>query len=171
MQLQEVIKKLQKQFGKVYAPLKYFRGLKTPEEVERRYKRILKGSKTKSDDPKAYRPFETDKGKKIRKSSYSASFNREFPNAKSLKAKAQATGVPLDIIQEVYDKGLAAWRTGHRPGASQQAWGYARVHSFLMKGCTFYTADKYLVPKALKRMSKQNANRWLKRGSMCSKYK
>ena len=171
MQLGDEIKKVQKKFGKVYAPLKYFRGLKSPAAVERRYKRILEGSKTKSDDPKAYRPFETDKGKKVRKSSYTASFNREFPNAKSLKAKADATGVPLDIIKEVYDKGLAAWRTGHRPGASQQAWGYARVHSFLMKGCTFYTADKYLVPKALKKMSKQNANRWLKRSSMCSKYK
>lgn len=171
MQLGDEIKKIQKKYGKVYAPLKYFRGLKTPEDVEKRYKRILEGSKTKSDDPKAYRPFETDRGQKVRKSSYSAAFNKEFPRTTSLKAKAEATGVPLDVIKEVYDKGLAAWRTGHRPGASQQAWGYARVHSFLMKGCTFFTADKYLVPGALKRMSKANANRWLKRGSMCTKYK
>ncbi len=171
MQIRTEIKKVQNKFGKVYAPLKYFRGLKTPEEVEKRYKRILKGTKMNSNDPKAYKPFATDKGKKVRKSSYTAAFNREFPNAKSLKAKADATGVPLDIIKEVYDKGLAAWRTGHRPGASQQAWGYARVHSFLMKGCTFYSADKYLVSTAIKRMSKQNASRWLKRSSMCSKYK
>jgi hypothetical protein len=41
----------------------------------------------------------------------------------------------------VYNRGMAAWRTGHRPGASQQAWGMARVHSFVMKGKTYRTAD------------------------------
>jgi len=45
----------------------------------------------------------------------------------------------------VYDRGLAAWRTGHRPGATAQAWAYARVHSFVMKGKTYYTADKNLI--------------------------
>ena len=39
---------------------------------------------------------------------------------------------------------LAAWRTGHRLGASPQAWGYARVHSFATKGKTYYTTDKDL---------------------------
>ena len=42
---------------------------------------------------------------------------------------------------------MAAWRTGHRPGASQQAWAYARVSSFLTKGKTYYTADADLAKK------------------------
>ena len=59
----------------------------------------------------------------------------------SLKQKSVASGVPLSIIKKVYNRGLAAWRTGHRPGATQQQWGYARVHSFLLKGKTYHTAD------------------------------
>jgi hypothetical protein len=154
------LKELRETKGKVYAPLKYFQGLKTEKEVEQRYNRILKGSKTNTNDPKAYRPFKTDKGIKVRKSKYTAAFDKEFPNANSLANKAKVTGVPLNIIQKVYNKGLAAWRTGHRPGASQQAWGYARVHSFLMRGKTYYTADKTLVEEAKKRMSPKNRRRW-----------
>jgi hypothetical protein len=45
---------------------------------------------------------------------------------------------------------MAAWRTGHRPGATQQQWGYARVSSFLLKGKTAKTADADLVEKAKK---------------------
>jgi hypothetical protein len=154
----------------VYAPAKYFTGL-NPEQKKKRMKRIIEGSKSRSDDPKAYRPFETDKGAKVKTSKYTTAFKKLFPNANSLNAKSDVTGVPLDIIQEVYDKGLAAWRTGHRPGASQQAWGYARVHSFLMKGCTFYSADKYLVNKAIKIMKKNDVSEWTKRNSLCPKYK
>jgi hypothetical protein len=42
---------------------------------------------------------------------------------------------------------MAALRTGHRPGASQAAWGMARVHSFVTKGKTYRTADKDLAKK------------------------
>lgn len=98
-------------------------------------------------NPKAYRPFATDKGIKTKKSKYTANFTRKFPKAKSLAAKAEATGVPLRYIKQVYNRGLAAWRTGHRPGATQQQWGYARVHSFLTKGKTYYTADSDIAKK------------------------
>jgi hypothetical protein len=151
---------LRRKKGRVYSPIKYFQGLKTEKEVEQRYNRILKGSKTKTSDPKAYRPFKTDKGKKVRKSSHTARFSGKFPDAKSLTNKAKVTGVPLYIIKQVYNKGLAAWRTGHRPGASQQAWGYARVHSFLMRGPTYYKTDSYLVKEAKKKMSPTNRRRW-----------
>ena len=50
-----------------------------------------------------------------------------------LKKKADETGVPIGIIRAVARRGLAAWRTGHRPGATQQQWAYARVNSFLTK--------------------------------------
>lgn len=166
--MKKILSELKKTKGKVYAPLKYFKGL-TKEEIETRYNRILKGSKTKSNDPKAYLPFETDKGKVVKKSKYTIAFEKEFPNAKSLEEKSKVTGVPLNIIKEVYDKGLAAWRTGHRPGASQQAWGYARVHSFLMKGCTFHTVDKYLVTEAIKKMKKTDVKKWLERKNICLK--
>lgn len=62
-----------------------------------------------------------------------------------LKKKADETGVPIGIIRAVARRGLAAWRTGHRPGATQQQWAYARVNSFLGKGeGTWGGADKDL---------------------------
>jgi hypothetical protein len=40
---------------------------------------------------------------------------------------------------------MAAWRSGHRPGAGEEQWGYARVNSFLTKGKgTWGKADKDL---------------------------
>lgn len=51
-------------------------------------------------------------------------------------------------LEKVFKKGLAAWRTGgHRPGASQSGWAYARVASVLVGGKAAYTADKKNVAK------------------------
>ena len=126
---------LRKTQGKIYAPLKYFRGLETLTGVETRYKKMLR---------KNYKFFETDKGQKTKTSSYTQKFRKMYPGAKSLPEIAKATKIPLRTVKTVFNRGLAAWRTGHRPGASPQAWGYARVHSFATKGKTYFTADKDL---------------------------
>lgn len=124
-----------------YLPRKYLAGL-TPAERRTRAARIRKGSKTSHRDPKAYKPWKTDKGKKVKTSSYTVQFRKKYgADKKSLPQKARAAKIPLGIVRKVYNRGMAAWRTGHRPGASQQAWGFARVHSFAMKGKTYYTAD------------------------------
>lgn len=52
---------------------------------------------------------------------------------KALKTKSEETGVPMEFLRIVMRRGMAAWRTGHRPGATQHQWGYARVNSFLTK--------------------------------------
>jgi len=98
-------------------------------------------------NPRAYVGFKTDKGVRTRTSGYTAAWKRKFPNAKSLEDKAKVSGVPLKYIKEVYNRGMSAWRTGHRPGATQQQWGYARVHSFLLKGKTSHTADSDIAKK------------------------
>jgi len=49
---------------------------------------------------------------------------------------------------------MAAWKGGHRPGATQQQWAYARINSFLTKGKTYYTADADLAKKARKSKKK-----------------
>jgi Family of unknown function (DUF5824) len=67
-----------------------------------------------------------------------------------LKQKAIVTGVPLPLITESYNRGMAAWRTGHRPGATEQQWGYARVHSMLLCGKTHYSTDSDIVRRARK---------------------
>ena len=51
----------------------------------------------------------------------------------ALKKKADETGVPIALLRIVYRRGAAAWKTGHRPGAGQEQWAYARVNSFLTK--------------------------------------
>ncbi|NBP03033.1 MAG: hypothetical protein EBU90_23550 [Proteobacteria bacterium] len=53
---------------------------------------------------------------------------------KALKNKAEKSGAPMGALRAIYNKGLAAWRTGHRPGASQHAWAMARVNSVLAGG-------------------------------------
>lgn len=134
-QILKKVRELRKTKGKIYAPLKYFRGLDSIKNVETRYKKMLK---------KDYKNFKTDEGIKTKTSSYTKKFREKYKDAKSLPEISKATKIPLKILQTVYNRGLAAWRTGHRPGASPQAWGYARVHSFVMKGKTYFTADKDL---------------------------
>ena len=67
---------------------------------------------------------------------------------KGLQNKAEKSGIPYGILKQVYNRGMAAWKTGHRPGASQQQWAYARVNSFITGGKTRTTADKDLWAKA-----------------------
>ena len=52
---------------------------------------------------------------------------------KSLKKKAEASGIPYGILKQVFNRGMAAWRSGHRPGAGQHQWAHARVNSFIAK--------------------------------------
>ena len=140
-------------------PPKYYRGL-SAKNVTRRRKEIQKFGKMDWKNPHAYVGFKTDIGRKTRASSYTASWKRLFPDATSLKAKSEATGVPLRFITESYNRGMAAWRTGHRPGATEQQWGYARVHSFLLGGKTHYSTDADLVRKA--KISSNSARKWWK---------
>jgi len=127
-------------------PLKYYRGLSRKKKLQRK-REINTRKKMSWKDPKAYRPFKTD-SIKTKSSSYTEQFRKLFPDAKSLKEKADVTGVPLDAIQESYNRGMAAWRTGHRPGATEQQWGYARVHSLLVCGKTHFTTDADIVRRA-----------------------
>ena len=53
---------------------------------------------------------------------------------KGLKNKAEKSKVSYGILKKVYDRGLAAYKTGHRPGTSAPQWAMARVNSFLTGG-------------------------------------
>lgn len=63
---------------------------------------------------------------------------------KSLADKAKKSGVSLATLKKVYNRGVAAWNSGHRPGTTPQQWGHARVNSYITKGKTYHTADKDL---------------------------
>ena len=51
----------------------------------------------------------------------------------ALKKKAEKSGHSYGTLKKVYDRGVAAWRTGHRPGTTPQQWGYGRVNAFIAK--------------------------------------
>lgn len=141
-------------------PTKYLKGLSKTKKEER-IKEIKKFGKMDFKDPKAYVGFKTDKGIKTKKSSYTKEFYKLAPKAKSLKQKANFTKVPLKFLKESYNRGLAAWRTGHRPGATPQQWGYARVHSLLTCGKTYRTTDSDIQKRAKK--TSKGAKSWFKR--------
>jgi len=65
-----------------------------------------------------------------------------------LKKKADKTGMPYSILKQVYNRGMAAWKGGHRPGTTPQQWAMARVNSFVTKSSgTWGGADKDLAKK------------------------
>ena len=81
--------------------------------------------------------------------------NEEVHPAKALieaieavKNKAEKTGMPYSILKKVYDRGMAAWKGGHRPGTTPQQWALARVNSFVTKSSgTWGGADSDLAKK------------------------
>ena len=68
-----------------------------------------------------------------------------------LKKKAEKSGIAYSILKAVYNRGMAAWQSGHRPGTTPQQWAFARVNSFITKGSgTWGDADKDLAAKVNK---------------------
>ena len=141
-------------------PTKYYAGLTRKQALERQ-KEIQKFGALHWRDPRAYIGFKTDKYGKRKTSSYTMKWRRLFPDATSLEQKSRASGVPMKYIKTVYNRGLGAWRTGHRPGATEQQWGYARVHSFLLCGKTHYGPDSDQLRAARKESKK--ARKWFSR--------
>ena len=147
---------------KKFSPTKYFAGLSSAKKTQRK-KEIAKFGSLSWKNPSAYVGFATNVGVRTKPSGYTRRWKAMFPEALSLEAKAKATGVPVSILRKVYNRGLAAWRTGHRPGATQQQWGYARVHSFLLKGKTYHSTDANLAKEAF---ALESARRWFRVGDL-----
>ena len=64
-----------------------------------------------------------------------------------LVKKSEKSGISYGILKQVYNRGMAAWKTGHRPGTTPQQWAFARVNSFITGGKTRTTADADLWSK------------------------
>lgn len=77
--------------------------------------------------------------------------------------KSKQTGVPYSILKKSYDRGMAAWKGGHRPGASQQQWAFARVNSMLTGGKADPDLQKQISAggyKKKKKASKESIEEW-----------
>ena len=91
-------------------------------------------------------------------STYEKAFEELLEN-EGLKKKAAKSGVSYGTLKKVYNRGMAAWRTGHRPGTTPQQWGMARVNSYIGKGKgTYYGADSDLSGKGKKKSKKESVN-------------
>ena len=91
----------------------------------------------------------------LRFSTYEEAFEELLEN-EGLKKKAAKSGISYGTLKKVYNRGMAAWRTGHRPGTTPQQWGMARVNSYITKGKgTYYGADSDLSGKGKKKEKKE----------------
>jgi hypothetical protein len=129
-------------------PQRYLTGL-TPLERMIAEDEIDKGYEYDVNDPEAYEFWKSDikataRGLKIGPSKHKEEYYRRYrknidkdykpsgdsPKARFINRIAKETGIKRSLIEKVYDKGLAAWRVGHRPGVQQHQWAAGRVYAF-----------------------------------------
>ena len=143
-------------------PSKYTAGLKKSTAAKRATE-IRKRAKGEVKGKDKYKPLPGDKKAKTKPSKYTvragnvrkailekATTLKGSQDERFVSAVASVTGVPKSIVRKVYDKGLAAWAVGHRPGTTAAQWARARVYSFITGGKTSRTADQQLYIQAKK---------------------
>jgi hypothetical protein len=123
----------------------------------KRAAQFKKQAKMDDDNPAAYKPAPGDATAKTKTSKHTKKFKDMYGEMKeleesnvkaALQKKADKSGMPYGILKKVFDRGVAAWRTGHRPGTNPTQWGLARVNSFATKSSgTWGGADKDLAAK------------------------
>jgi len=142
-------------------PEKYTRGV-SKSTADKRKAEIRKRQAGKVKGKDLYKPLPGDSKKTTRKSKYTKKVGKLRTDIleraqkmkgnqaeRFVKAVSAETGIPLRIIQKVYDKGLKAHATsGHRVGATASQWAIARIYSFLSGGKTSKTADASLYLEA-----------------------
>ena len=107
-------------------PKKYYKGL-SKKEKEARAKQFKKGSESKDDDAKAYKKAPGDEDAETKPSKYTKKYKEKFGEEveivevfnKGVRKKAKETGIPYSILNQVFKRGKAAWKTGHRPGTTR----------------------------------------------------
>lgn len=70
------------------------------------------------------------------------------PVASILQNKSLQSGIPVTLLKQVYNRGMKAWNSGHRPGVVQHQWALGRVNSFITGIGGSRKADKDLWEKA-----------------------
>jgi len=135
---------------KTNQPKKYVSGL-SGKDKEAHDRHLKKQNKKSDDDKSAYKQSPADKKAKTRPSKHTNKFKQMYgedylnEKIKGLENKAKKSGMPYSILKKVYDRGMAAWKGGHRPGTTPQQWAFARVNSFTTKSSgTWGKADSDL---------------------------
>lgn len=98
------------------------------------------------------------------KQMYNRKHGYQTNESHSLSDIAKTTGIKKSILQQVYNRGVGAWKTNiesvrllngkkdytvtdRSKKMSKEQWGMARVYSFVMGGKTSKTADRDLYTK------------------------
>ena len=153
-------------------PVGYYKGVKSKSTKAKRdahFKKYAEKPGMGKDKESNYKPAPGDSSAETKPSihtkKYKAMYGEDINTAfeelflkeetltekqiEGLKKKSEKSGIPYGILKQVYNRGMAAWRTGHRPGTTPQQWAFARVNSFITKGAgTWGKADKDLAAKA-----------------------
>ena len=131
-------------------PKKYVSGL-SDKDKESHDRHLKKQGKKSDSDKSAYKQSPADKKAKTIPSKHTKKFKQMYgedylnEKIKGLETKAKKSGMPYSILKKVYDRGMAAWKGGHRPGTTPQQWAFARVNSFTTKSSgTWGKADSDL---------------------------
>ena len=99
----------------------------------------------------AFKPAPGDSQADTKPSQHTKKYKKMFGEGaadKSLQKKADKSGMPVGVLKQVYKRGVAAWKGGHRPGTTPEQWGHARVNSFVTKSKgTWGGADQDLAKK------------------------
>lgn len=134
-------------------PKKYHSGL-SKSTKEKRDAHFKKGAKMDDDNPEAYKPAPGDATAKTKESKYTKKYKEKFGEEvinesadEAIRKKSEDSGISFSILKKVYERGFAAWRTGHRPGTTPHQWAMARINSFVVGGKTRTTADADLWKK------------------------
>ena len=143
-------------------PAKYHSGLKKSTKIARD-RHFKKFADRDDSNPANYKPAPGDANAKTKTSQYTKKYQALYDEdvdiafnnfmaeqyieekaLEGLKKKAEKSGISYSTLKKVYDRGMAAWKSGHRPGTTPQQWAYARVNSYITKGKTYHTADSDL---------------------------
>ena len=95
------------------------------------------GSRTSKQQQEGTKPFQAS----TRRSSSRCTVHFQKKGSSSTKLRRQRKSRNASC-KKVYDKGLAAWRTGHRPGVQQHQWAAGHVYSFVTLGNTVVKGKK-----------------------------
>jgi len=178
-------------------PAKYYAGLSRDEKQDR-YNQFKKQASMDSRDPDAYKLAPGDEKESNRLSKHTLRYRKLYgedlaslvltanalfnhiaeeleelteEEVTALRKKAEKSGISYSTLKKVYNRGLAAWRTGHRPGTTPQQWAFARVNSYITKGKgTYHGADKDLHEEQLNEFLKTIIGGVLKYGDDALKY-
>tara|TARA_R110000751_G_scaffold38603_4_gene92597 strand:+ start:7318 stop:7641 length:324 start_codon:yes stop_codon:yes gene_type:complete len=93
------------------------------------------------------------------KQKFNKKYKQQINQANSKKDISKLTGIPTRILDDVFDRGVGAFKTNPksvRPSVkSPEQWAFGRVYSFVMKQKgTWSGADKDLADKVRKKKIK-----------------